>query len=333
MAEIRTALDSVGGRRRLDYLVVAALAGFTVLVAAASIVAGAGAVWARIVSLPADLVVQLLLLSLVNYGLRCWRWQRFGDGLGLRVPAGRNALYFVAGFAMTTTPGKAGEALRLWLLERCHGLAYERVTPMFIGDRLNDMAAVVLLCLAGVGAFAGYAPYAAVAGVSMLVLLGLFLRPELLLGLVNRLWGAFGRRAPRLFARARATIRDTQRLLTIRLFGVGLAMALVGWGCEALAFYLLLHALGGDIGFRAATFTFTFAMAAGTVALLPGGLGGTEAIMVALLSGQGMAFDAAVAATAVIRLTTLWFASGLGFVALPFAMRLARRRFVRPVAA
>jgi uncharacterized protein (TIRG00374 family) len=72
-------------------------------------------------------------------------------------------------------------------------------------------------------------------------------------------------------------------------------------------------------------FVFTFAMISGTVAMLPGGLGGTEAVMLALLSALGVDLQIAVAATALIRLTTLWFAVGLGFLALPFALRLARR--------
>jgi uncharacterized protein (TIRG00374 family) len=67
-------------------------------------------------------------------------------------------------------------------------------------------------------------------------------------------------------------------------------------------------------------------MSAGTLAMLPGGLGGTEAIMIALLKAVGVEFETAVAATAVIRLATLWYAVILGFITLPFAMRLARRR-------
>jgi uncharacterized protein (TIRG00374 family) len=74
-----------------------------------------------------------------------------------------------------------------------------------------------------------------------------------------------------------------------------------------------------------AVFVFTFAMIAGTVAMLPGGLGGTEAVMLALLGALGVDLQVAVTATALIRLTTLWFAVGLGFIGLPFSLRLARR--------
>lgn len=53
-------------------------------------------------------------------------------------------------------------------------------------------------------------------------------------------------------------------------------------------------------------------MLAAALSLLPGGLGGTEAVMVTLLVWKGQSLADAAAATLVIRLATLWFAVGLG---------------------
>ena len=52
-----------------------------------------------------------LLLSLVNYGLRFVRWDAFLRVLGQNhIPFIPNLRIYLAGFALTTTPGKAGEA-------------------------------------------------------------------------------------------------------------------------------------------------------------------------------------------------------------------------------
>lgn len=311
--------------RRLEYLVVASVVLFVAVVAAVSILSGADQMLDVASHLSARLILAMLALSLVNYLLRAARWQWFAHGLDIHLPPARNALYFIAGFAMTTTPGKAGEALRIWLIERCHGYGYQRVAPMFVGDRLNDMAAILLLCLAGVGAFSGYAELTVGAAVALALLMLPFLRPHVLVAATNGLYALFGRRAPRLFVKIRGALRDTARLFTFRLFGLGLALALVGWCAEIWAFHLLLQALGTAVTFQQAMFVFTFGMIAGTVAMLPGGLGGTEAVMLALLTALGVEFHTAFAATAVIRLTTLWFATALGFLALPVALRLARR--------
>jgi uncharacterized protein (TIRG00374 family) len=323
---------SLGTLRRVEFLAVAALVGFVALVAALSLYAGFDAVLAHLRSVGARLVLLMLALSLVNYVLRAWRWQHFSVGIDIHVPFWRNALYFVAGFALTATPGKVGEGLRMWLLERCHGYAYERSAALFVGDRLSDMAAILLLCLAGVGAFTAYADVTLIAA----ALLGLaclpLMRPKILLRATNLAFGLVGRRAPRLFARIRTAIRDTARLFTFRLFGIGLAAALLGWLAEVMAFHQLLVQLGADVTIQQAMFVFTFAMIAGTVAMLPGGLGGTEAVMLALLSALGVDLQVAVTATALIRLTTLWFAVGLGFLALPASLRLARRGRAQPAA-
>jgi uncharacterized protein (TIRG00374 family) len=316
---------TLGSLRKVEFLAVAALVGFVAIVVALSLYAGLDQVLLHLRAVDVRLLAVMLGLSLLNYLLRAWRWQRFGDGLGVRVPWGRNLIYFFAGFALTATPGKAGEGLRLWLLERCHGYAYERSTPMFVGDRLSDMVAILVLCLAGVGAFTAYANLTLLAAGLLLLACVPLMRPKILLWATNHLFGLFGRRAPRLFARVRAAIRDTARLFTFRLFGLGLVAALIGWFAEAMAFHQLLAQLGAPVTIQQAMFVFTFAMISGTVAMLPGGLGGTEAVMLALLGALGVDLQVAVTATALIRLATLWFAVGLGFIALPFALRLARR--------
>ena len=323
---------SLGALRRVEFFAVLALVGFVVLVAALALYAGSGAVLDHLRRVSARLLVLMLGLSLANYLLRAWRWQHFTAGLGLRVPWGRNLVYFVAGFALTATPGKVGEGLRMWLLERCHGCAYERSAPLFVGDRLSDMAAILVLCLVGVGAFTAYAQVTVIAAALLLAVCLPLMRPAVLLRATKLAYAATGRRAPRLFARIRRAVRDTARLFTFRLFGLGLLAALAGWFAEVAAFHQLLAALGAAVTVQQAMFVFTFAMIAGTVAMLPGGLGGTEAVMLALLSALGVALQTAVAATALIRLTTLWFAVGLGFAALPLALRLARRGPARAAA-
>jgi uncharacterized protein (TIRG00374 family) len=313
--------------RRVEYLAVASLVAFVAIVVALALFAGLDDVIGHVRHIGARVLVLMLALSTLNYLLRAWRWQHFANGLGLVVPWARNLLYFVSGFALTATPGKAGEALRLWLLERCHGYPYERSTPMFIGDRLSDMAAILLLCLAGVGAFTAYAEVTVFAAAALLVLCLPLMRPKLLLRATNLLFGLFGRRAPRLFARIRAAIRDTARLFTFRLFGLGLVASLLGWFAEIVAFHQLLAHLGAAVTIQQAMFIFTFGMIAGTIVMI----GGTEAVMLALLSALGIDFQVAVAATAVIRLATMWYAVGLGFAALPFSLRLARRARGAPV--
>ena len=275
---------------------------------------------------PAE-VVGLLGLSLVNYGVRTLRWQVYSRRIGLRLPWRHCLLYYFAGFAMTITPGKVGEILRLWLMRRGYGVRYERSASLAVADRLSDIGAMLILCLIGLTAFTGYAWAAAVVTVVMAGLTIGLLHPGLLVRLVEWVYARIGR-APRLFARARTLLRHLKRLGSWRTYGGTLLLSLIGWFAEVLAFYWVLTLMGAAVSLPQAMFVFVFSMVAGALALLPGGLGGTEVGMVALLTAIGVSFETAVAATAVIRVTTLWFSVALGVAALPLALRSVNRTAV-----
>jgi len=74
--------------------------------------------------------------------------------------------------------------------------------------------------------------------------------------------------------------------------------------------------LGLDVAITFGVLVYSISALAGAMSFMPGGLGSTEAVMVGLLLWKGVPAPEAVAATVLIRLTTLWFAVVLGVVAL-----------------
>jgi uncharacterized membrane protein YbhN (UPF0104 family) len=308
-----------GIRRAERTVILSALASVAVF-GAAAVWSGGRAVFDHVTGLQPALIAALLGLSLLNYAARMLRWHMFSRQAGLEVPWLAGAMYYVAGFSMTVTPGKLGEALRLWLLRRGHGYRYEHTAALLLADRLNDAGAMVLLAMAALSAFGGQTWAVVLAGVAITAFTFLFLRPALLLGVVEWAYLRLGR-WPRLFARLRIALRQLGQLASWRVYGGALAIATLGWLAEAEAFHQLLLALGAKVSLGQAVFIFTFSMVVGAMAMLPGGLGGTEASMAGLLTFIGVDLDVAIAATAVIRTTTLWFAVLLGFAALPMALR------------
>ena len=85
---------------------------------------------------------------------------------------------------------------------------------------------------------------------------------------------------------------------------------------------------GAAVGMQAGTFIYASMTVAGALSFLPGGLGVTEAGMLALLGqlGTGTGRSVAAAATFVTRLCTLWYAVVVGLVAL---FVFARRTHVK----
>ena len=86
----------------------------------------------------------ILALSLFNYGLRFVRWHGYLRWLGDRVGLWRDGLIYIAGFALTTTPGKAGEGMRSVYLVR-HGVSYAHSLAAFFAERRVDGRAQAVL--------------------------------------------------------------------------------------------------------------------------------------------------------------------------------------------
>jgi glycosyltransferase 2 family protein len=262
----------------------------------------------------------LLALSLVNYLARGLRWHLFARHLGLGLSLGASLRHFLGGFAMSVTPGRLGELVRMRWIGRETGWRFARTAPLMLVDRASDLAAMGLLLGAALAFSAsGIAFGLALAGAVIAT------RPALLAGLAS-----LGHRVTGRFARAFVGLRRAARSLKAfsapGLMAVAGLLGLVGWFAEGYAFHLLLMWMGADIGVAKAVAIFIFSGLAGGLTGAPGGLGGAEAAMVALLSLEGVPLEASIPATAIIRVTTLWFAIAIGFALFPIAEKLSLRQ-------
>jgi len=312
-------------RRWRDTAVLAVLFGL-VLAGLAGLAAATG--WEetlaglRSVTLPQMAV--LLALSLINYLFRGIRWHMFARLLGLPTTLGQNIRHFLGGFAMSVTPGRIGELVRMRWIRRETGWSFERSAPLVIVDRASDLSAMaILLAVSLVFTTAG------IVGAIPIVLLALaaayvVTRPKLLHIAATLGYRATGI-AKRIFARIRRAAQSLEAFQGPWAMLAATILGLVGWAAEGYAFWLLLGWMGADVSLTSAMAIFVFATLAGGLTGLPGGVGGAEAAMVALLALEGVPLEISVPATLIIRVTTLWFAIGIGLAIFPFAERISQR--------
>ncbi|MCB2117586.1 MAG: flippase-like domain-containing protein [Rhodobacteraceae bacterium] len=279
---------------------------------------------AQIARLTGMQILLLLVLSLGNYLLRGLRWHLFARRLGLPTSLAQDMRHFLGGFAMVVTPGRVGELVRMRWLKRETGWSLERTAPLALMDRAADLAAMALI-LALCVAFATTGVRGA-APVALLALAAAFTatHPRLLAWIVTQVHRLVGR-MPRLFGKLRAAARSLDRFSGAGTMVPALALGMTGWLAEGYAFHLLLGWMGTDIGLMKAIAIFIFSTLAGGLTGAPGGVGGAEAAMIALLSLDGVPMEVSVPATAIIRVTTLWFALGIGMAVFPVAERLSVR--------
>lgn len=254
----------------------------------------------------------LLALSVFNYALRFGRWQLYLRQLGYEVPVGPSLRYYLASFAFTATPGKLGEAVRSFYLKP-HGVPYSASLSALFVERLFDLAATLVLAAFGVFYFGRYLPLIALPVLAIVLVLLL---------LASARFRGWLRRGP---LRQRAGVLDALETASVLsrgwLLGAGFLLSLLGWGAEAVAFHVAVMLLGLELPLIASLGIYGLAISVGALSFLPGGLGGTEATMILLLTLSGASAADAGAATILLRLATLWFAVLLG---IGFALSLKR---------
>ncbi len=264
----------------------------------------------------------LLGLSLVNYGLRALRWRLFTQTLGIPTRLTQDLRHYIGAFAMVVTPARLGELVRMRWIARETGWSFDRTAPMALTDRASDLAAMGLLlalCLLVSPPVTGLGWAFPVAAV-VLALAILITRPALMIRCGTWAYQITGL-LPRFFARVRRAGRSLSFFSNGLCLSLTTVLGMAAWLAEAYAFHLLLMWLGADIGLTSAAAIFLFATLAGGLTGAPGGIGGAELAMVALLQLEGVPPETSVPATAVIRATTLWFAIVIGLAAFPLAER------------
>jgi len=279
-------------------------------------------------------VLLLLAVSAFNYGARTLRWIMLFRTVDPNAAAMRAAalpwhvLVYLGGFAFTLTPGRAGEAVRVYTVHRSFGTPADAGLSLVVADRFYDAVALTVILLVGALAFTH-------AGAAPLVMLAVVVAVVAVLGWLAsapHFWSAAERRLPRL-ARAIGGVRRTlghlsavSRPQKLPIFALP---SLVGFAIQGLAPMLLLADMGIALGVGESIVIFAFATLVGGASFLPGGLGGFEATMIGLLAATGVAPATATVATLLLRLTTLWFGVSLGVAMLTAWVIASRRQAVR----
>ena len=261
-----------------------------------------------------------LTLSLVNYGLRFMRWQKFLALLGHRVHTPESLRIYIAGFGMTILPGKAGEAIRSVFLKH-HGISYPESLAAFFSEQFSNLISMLLLVSIGLWTYPPAKPLVAILATLIVAILLVLQQTRWLQALKALAQNKLPARPAHYITSAIEIVLHSGRCFRLPALLYGIALGVVAWGAEGVAFYYIMHVLGSDLSLPTALFIYAFSILVGALSFLPGGLGGTEATMVTLLIVNNVAQPQAVAATVLIRLATLWFAVALGVFALTLPER------------
>jgi uncharacterized membrane protein YbhN (UPF0104 family) len=292
--------------------VIAVAAAAMLLYAALTVWSGIDRLGAALARFPNVTLAWVAVLVILGWSVRAARWHYFVRRLGWPVPLGPSLLAFLASFALTATPGKAGEVVKAGLLRARFAVPMADTAGVLLVERLGDLLAVLILAAGGLALLADARFYfavclALVAGIAVFVSGEWLHRP-----LLMRLGTLPGLARPA--AKALEMLGTGRSLLRPLPFAAGLGLAVLAWACEAYAFHLILAGFGFSVPALTSFSVYGVSTIVGALSLLPGGVGGVEAAMLLLLNALGIGAADAVAPVVLTRFSTLWLISLLGFV-------------------
>jgi uncharacterized protein (TIRG00374 family) len=273
----------------------------------------------------------MMILSFMNYIFRYLKWQYFLHRIDVHISHIDSFRIFLAGFTLTTTPGKIGEAIKGYFVQEIDGTPVVKTIPIVVSERVTDLLAIMILALVGftLGVNAGDQL------LTVLLLGGVVLGGAIVVGsktFYRKFLSKLTSIGPlKRFQDHCDVIENTMtRTLNPRSMLLTTAISIPGWFMECLELWILLAILSGGSYtlslLLVATFVHATASIIGALTFTPGGVGTYEGSSVFILTIILSFTDTvASAATILIRFMTLWFSVIIGFISMSLITRKIRK--------
>ncbi|MCH7722796.1 MAG: flippase-like domain-containing protein [Bacteroidetes bacterium] len=258
----------------------------------------------------------LLILSLFNYITRYFKWDYYLSVINVKIKKVDSLLIFMSGLIMSITPGKVGELLKSYLVKEVTNTPISKTAPVIFAERITDFISLLLITIIGAYTFDYGLMPTIVISVFFIILILILSNKKISLKILSSLEKlSFLRK--HLINIHLAYESAYQLLRPIPLLKMTV-ISIIAWGFECLGYYIILLNFHIEFGLFWASFSYAFAIIAGAISMLPGGLGVTEGSLTYLLIQKGIADNVAVATTFIVRVVTLWFAVLVGIASVSF---------------
>ena len=269
----------------------------------------------------------ILALSFLNYIFRFLKWEYYRKLLSIELSTKRSFLIFLSAFVMSVTPGKMGEVLKSYLLKEENGTPVAKSAPIVLAERLTDFISIIILCIVGAFVFDYGRTAIIIIGISFIGLTLLLSWKKACLYFISLLEKIkFLAKHAEKFHTAYESI---YALVRFKPLVIATLVSVISWFFECIGFYIVLNVFSSttniEVSLLTATFIYGFSTLIGALAMLPGGLGVTEAFLTGLLQYLSIPKNISVASTIIIRIATLWFAVIVGIFAVIIYQKVSHK--------
>lgn len=262
----------------------------------------------------------LILISL-GYFLRFLRWRYYLGCFGINVPFKIDFLIWMGSFAFTATPGKTGESIRSYILNKKFKIKYQKTLLALAFERLTDFLAVVLICSLNINFLRklnfqlfDFLKSSFFILTIIFLIIYLLIRISFTRSFLNHLRVRYGKLLDK-FVDIRNNF-NLKSLLNCKVFLISLFLCTISWTLEGVSFFLILRSFNAEINLSESVFIHVLSGLIGAISLIPGGVGSAEISSISLLAILGIPIAVASSSTIIIRIMTLWYSIFIGISCL-----------------
>ena len=259
----------------------------------------------------------ILLLVSVSWIPLIIKWHFLLKNSRINVPLTKSIAIFFSGSAFEVTPGQIGILIKSQLLKTSSNISRTKTVPIVIVEKIYDLIGAILASVIGI-IILGMEFYLIIIAISSLVVIFFFMyhKPasELFFDRITKL---------KFFSKYVENISEFNEVIkkstNVKVATICILLALTYWFMVSAAAYYTLIAFDVNVlDYLKVLAIYTTSSLLGAISFIPGGIGITEGSIAGLFTLNGIDVSTALILSVMIRVLTLWYTVGVGFVALKF---------------
>ena len=259
----------------------------------------------------------ILLLVSASWVPLIIKWHFLLKNCEIDIPLTKSILVFLSGTAFEITPGQIGALMKSQILKTIYNIPRTKTAPIVLVEKVYDLIGAILASIIGI-IILGVYPHLIVIAILVLAVIFFFMyyRPasELFFKRITKL---------KFFSKYIENISESyktvQKSTNVKVATVCILLAVTYWFIISAAAYYIL--IGFDINildYLKVLAIYVTSILLGAISFIPAGIGITEGTLAGLLTLEGIGVSAALILSVMIRILTLWYSVGVGFIALKF---------------
>ena len=267
----------------------------------------------------------ILLLVSASWVPLIIKWHFLLKNCEIDIPLTKSILVFLSGTAFEITPGQIGALMKSQILKTIYNIPRTKTAPIVLVEKVYDLIGAILASIIGI-IILGVYPHLIVIAILVLAVIFFFMyyRPasELFFKRITKL---------KFFSKYIENISESyktvQKSTNVKVATVCILLAVTYWFIISAAAYYIL--IGFDINildYLKVLAIYVTSILLGAISFIPAGIGITEGTLAGLLTLEGIGVSAALILSVMIRILTLWYSVGVGFIALKFTGAFSFKR-------